>query len=60
MQLIMNVPTDKNGIDEFRSEFAKLQAELLLFSIRKLNVSIDDKEKLLYLAIDKIKERLVD
>ena len=56
----MNLPTDKIGWCEFYSEFAKLQSELVLLGIRKLNVSIDEKEKILYGIIDKIKERLVD
>lgn len=60
MKLIMNLPTDKTGWCEFYSEFAKLQSELVLLGIRKLNVSIDEKEKILYGIIDKIKERLVD
>lgn len=56
----MNLPTDKTGWCEFYSEFAKLQSELVLLGIRQLNVSIDEKEKILYGIIDKIKERLVD
>ena len=60
MKLIINVPTDKDGWYEFYSEFAKLQSELVLLGIRKLNISIDEKEKLLYGITDKIKERLVD
>ena len=60
MKLIMNLPTDKTGWCEFYSEFAKLQSELVLLGIRKLNENIDEKEKLLYQVIDKIKERLVD
>lgn len=60
MKLIMNLPTDKNGWCEFYSEFAKLQSELVLLGIRKLNISFDEREKLLYQVIDKIKERLVD
>lgn len=60
MKLIINLPTDKTGWCEFYSEFAKLQSELVLLGIRKLNVSIDEKEKILYGIIDKIKERLVD
>lgn len=56
----MNLPTDKTGWCKFYSEFAKLQSELVLLEIRKLNISIDEREKLLYQVIDKIKERLVD
>ena len=60
MKLIMNLPTDKTGWCEFYNEFAKLQSELILLSIRKLNISIDKKENLLHGIIDKTKERLVD
>ena len=60
MKLIINLPTDKDGWCEFNSEFAKLQSELVLLGIRKLNVSYDEKERVLLGVIDKIKERLVD
>ena len=60
MILIINLPTDKDGWCEFYSEFAKLQSELVLLSIRKLNISYDDKERVLLGVIDKIKERLAD
>lgn len=60
MKLIINLPTSKDGWCEFNSEFAKLQSELVLLSIRKLNISYDDKERVLIGVIDKIKERLVD
>ena len=60
MKLIMNLPTDKAGWCEFYIEFAKLQSELVLLGIRKLNIGFDEREKLLYQLIDKIKERLVD
>ena len=60
MKLIINVPTDKDGWCEFNSEFAKLQSELVLLSIIKLNISYDDREHVLLGVIDKIKERLAD
>lgn len=60
LKLIINVPTDKDGINLFRKEFAKLQMELVLFSIRSLNISIEDREKILQEFTNKIKERLVD
>ena len=56
----MNLPTDKTGWCEFNSEFAKLQSELVLLGIRKLNISYDDRERVLLGVIDKIKERLAD
>ena len=60
MKLIINLPTDNEGWCEFNSEFAKLQSELVLLGIRKLNVSYDEKERVLLGVIDKIKERLAD
>ena len=60
MKLIINVPTDKEGGCEFNSEFAKLQSELVLLGIRKLNISYDDRESVILGVIDKIKERLAD
>ena len=60
MKLIINVPTDKEGWCEFNNEFAKLQSELVLLGIRKLNISYDEKERILLGVIDKIKEKLAD
>ena len=60
MKLIINLPTDKEGWWEFNNEFAKLQSELVLLGIRKLNISYDDRERVLLRVIDKIKERLAD
>ena len=60
MKLIINVPTDKTGWCEFNSGFAKLQSELVLLGIRKLNISYDEKERILLGVIDKIKEKLAD
>ena len=60
MKLIINLPTDNEGWCEFNSEFAKLQRELVLLGIRKLNISYDDRERVLLGVIDKIKERLAD
>lgn len=60
MKLIINLPTDKEGWCEFNNEFAKLQSELVLLGIRKLNISYDDRERVLLGVIDKIKERLAD
>lgn len=60
LKLVVNLPTDDKGLKLFRSEFAKLQTELVLENIRTLNIPIDDKEKILELFIDKIKERLTN
>ena len=60
LKLIINVPTNNDGIKLFRKEFAKLQTELVLFSIRSLNIPIEDREKILQEFTIKIKERLVD
>ena len=60
LKLVVNLPTDDKGLKLFRSEFAKLQTELVLENIRTLNIPIDDREKILELFIDKIKERLTN
>lgn len=53
MQLIINCPTDKKGIREFNTAFAQVQKELVLYGIRKLNLDIQSKEKVLnYLVIE--------
>ena len=60
LKLVINLPTDNKGLSLFRSEFAKLQTELVLENIRTLNIPIGDREKILELFIDKIKERLTN
>lgn len=60
LKLVINLPTDNKGLKLFRTEFAKLQTELVLENIRTLNIPIDDREKILELFIDKIKERLTN
>ena len=60
LKLVINLPIDKKGLCLFRSEFAKLQTKLVLENIRTFNIPIDDREKLLELFIDKIKERLTN
>ena len=60
LKLVINLPTDKKGLCLFRSEFAKLQTELVLENIRTLNIPDYDREKMLELFIDKIKERLTN
>lgn len=60
MKLIINLPTDKDGWCKFNNEFAKLQSELVLLGIRKLDISYAEKERVLLGVIDKIKERLAD
>ena len=60
LKLVVNLPTDDKGLKLFRSEFAKLQTKLVLENIRTLNIPIDDREKILELFIDKIKERLTN
>ena len=47
MQLIINCPTDDVGIGEFNNAFAKVQKELVLKSIRNLNIDVSSREKVL-------------
>ena len=47
MQLIINCPTDKKGIEKFNTRFAQVQKELILHCIRELSVDTLSKKKIL-------------
>ena len=58
MQLIINCPTDKKVIKEFNTAFAQVQKELVLYSIRKLNLDIQSKEKILNHLVVELKKQV--
>ena len=58
MKLIINYPTDKIGIDEFNKCFAKLQKELVLVSISKLNIDVNSRNKVLNKISKALKEQI--
>ena len=58
MQLIINCPTDKKEIREFNTAFAQVQKELVLYSIRKLNLDIQSKEKVLNHLVIELKKQV--
>lgn len=58
MQLIINCPTDEKGIKEFNMAFAQVQKELVLYSIRKLNLDIQSKEKILNHLVIELKKQV--
>ena len=45
MQLIINCPTDKKGIEKFNTRFAQVQKELILHCIRELSVDTLSKKR---------------
>ena len=58
MELIINLPTDEKGIKEFNTAFAQVQKELVLYSIRKLNLDIQSKEKILNHLVIELKKQV--
>lgn len=58
MQLIINCPTDEEGIKEFNTAFAQVQKELVLYSIRKLNLDVLSKEKILNNLVIELKKQV--
>ena len=57
MQLIINYPTDEIGINNFNKAFSQVQKELVLMSIKNLNVDINSREKILCLIAKVLKEQ---
>lgn len=57
MQLIINCPTDDVGIVEFNNAFAKVQKELVLKSIRDLNIDASSREKVLCFLAKSLREQ---
>ena len=57
MQLIINCPTDDVGIVEFNNAFAKVQKELVLKSIRDLNIDVSSREKVLCFLAKSLREQ---
>ena len=58
MQLIINCPTDEIGIKEFNNVFADVQKELILYCIRKLNVDVFTREKILNNIVIELKKKV--
>lgn len=57
MQLIINVPTDKQGIQDFNTAFAKVQATLVKKCIDDLNIDKQSKQKVVQELLTTLKER---
>lgn len=57
LQLIINVPTDKQGIQDFNTSFAKVQATLVKKCIGDLNIDKQSKQKVVQELLTTLKER---
>ena len=57
MQLIINVPIDKDGLKEFNSAFDKVQATLVKKYIDDLNSDELSKQKVVKQLLTTIKEK---
>ena len=58
MQLIINCPIDDVGIVMFNNAFAKVQKELVLKSIRDLNIDVSSREKVLCFLAKTLREQI--
>lgn len=58
MKLIINVPTDEKGINEFNMAFAKVQAELIKKSIDDLNIDKQSKQKVVKELLTTLKKQV--
>lgn len=58
MQLIINCPTDDVGRVKFNNAFAKVQKELVLKSIRDLNIDVSSREKVLCFLAKTLREQI--
>ena len=58
MQLIINCPIDDVGIVKFNNAFAKVQKELVLKSIRDLNIDVSSREKVLCFLAKSLREQI--
>ena len=58
MQLIINCPTDDVGRAKFNNAFAKVQKELVLKSIRNLNIDVSSREKVLCFLAKMLREQI--
>lgn len=58
MKLYVNYPTTKEGKDLLNISLAELQATLVLKSIEKLNISNQDKKKVLDGILKELEKRI--
>ena len=56
MKLVINLPENKDGMLEFNKKFARLQSELFMIGIRKLNLNSKEKKKLISILMNKISD----
>ena len=58
LQLIISLPSDKNGIKEFNLAFAEVQATLVKRSINDLNIDTDTKKRVVNNLLTTLKEQV--
>lgn len=56
MKLIMNLPTSENGKKELQNAIDKIKATLIIKAIDDLNLSNENKRKILVAIIDKLEK----
>lgn len=60
MKLIINVPTDEKGINDFNMAFAKVQAELIKNSIDELNIDKQSKRMVVNELLTTLKKQVYE
>lgn len=60
MKLIINVPTDEKGINDFNTAFAKVQAELIKKSIDELNIDKQSKRMVVNELLTTLKKQVYE
>lgn len=60
LKLIINVPTDEKGINDFNMAFAKVQAELIKNSIDELNIDKQSKRMVVNELLTTLKKQVYE
>lgn len=57
MRVIVNFPKETEAINELENRVAEFHATLVVEKINQLNIGDEDKEKLLKLVLEELKQR---
>lgn len=56
MNIIVHYPTTKAGQDQLAQKVAECHAQVIIEQIRRMNISNEDRKKLISLMCEKLKE----
>lgn len=57
MKVIVNFPKESDGLNELEDRVAEFHAILVVEKIKQLSITDDDKEKMLRLVLDNLKNK---